>query len=92
MTLPAADLVTGLLSAAREGLVGAGVATAEADRLLEVIGARAANRQTGAAWQRAALTAAERGRPREQALAVMLDWYLSRAATGQPVHTWAAVT
>ena len=91
-TLPAADLVTGLLPAAREGLVRAGVATAEADHLLEVIGARTATRQTGAAWQRAALTAAERGRTREEALAVMLDWYLSRAATGQPVHTWAAAT
>jgi len=91
-TLPAADLVTELLPAAREGLVRAGVATAEADYLLEVIGARTATRQTGAAWQRAALTAAERGRTREQALAVMLDWYLSRAATGQPVHTWAAAT
>ncbi len=91
-TLPAADLVTGLLPAAREGLVRAGVATAEADHLLEVIGARTATRQTGAAWQRAALTAAERSRTREQALAVMLDWYLSRAATGQPVHTWAAAT
>ncbi len=87
-TLPAADLVTELLSAARQGLVGAGVATAEADRLLEVIGARAANGQTGAVWQRAALAAAGRDRPREQALAVMLDWYLFRAATGRPVHTW----
>jgi len=91
-TLPAADLVTELLPAAREGLVRVGVATAEADHLLEIIRARTATRQTGAAWQRAALTAAERGRTREQALAVMLDRYLSRAATGQPVHTWAAAT
>ena len=91
-TLPAADLVTELLPAAREGLVRAGVAAAEADHLLEVIEARTATRQTGAAWQRAALTAAERGRTRERALAVMLDWYLSRAGTGQPVHTWAVAT
>jgi hypothetical protein len=89
-TLPAADLVTELLPAARQGLVGVGVAAAEADRLLEVIGARTATGQTGAAWQRAALAAACRGRTRERALAVMLEWYLSRAATGQPVHTWAA--
>ena len=86
--LPAADLVTELLPAAREGLVGAGVATAEADHLLAVIAGRTTTRQTGAAWQRAALTAAEHGRTRERALAVMLDAYLSRAATGQPVHTW----
>jgi gamma-glutamyl:cysteine ligase YbdK (ATP-grasp superfamily) len=89
-TLPAADLVAELLPAARQGLVGAGVAAAEADRLLEVIGARTATGQTGAVWQRSALAAAGRGRTREQALAVMLEAYLSRAATGQPVHTWAA--
>jgi len=91
-TLPAADLVTELLPAAREGLVGASVDAVEADRLLAVIGARTATRQTGAAWQRTALTAAERGRTRQQALAVMFDCYLSLAATGQPVHTWTAAT
>ena len=89
-TVPAAELVPELLPAARQGLLGAGVAAAEADRLLGVIGARVATGQTGAAWQRAALAAAERGRARDQALAMMLDRYLSRAATGQPVHTWPA--
>jgi hypothetical protein len=91
-TVPAADLVTELLPAARHGLVEAGVAAAEADHLLGVIGARVATGQTGAAWQRAALAAAEPGRSREQALAVMLDRYLSCAATGQPVHTWPAAS
>jgi hypothetical protein len=55
-----------------------------------VIRARVASGQTGAAWQRSALAAAERGRDRDQALAVMLDRYLSFAATGRPVHTWPA--
>ena len=64
------------------------MAAAEADRLLGVIGARVACGQTGAAWQRAALAAAEQGRSREQAIAVMLGRYLSRAAAGRPVHTW----
>jgi len=77
-----------LLPAARRGLLDAGVAAAEADRLLGVIGARVASGQTGAAWQRSALTAAERNRSRDQALAVMLERYLARAATGAPVHTW----
>ncbi len=89
-TMAAADLVPGLLPAARHGLVGAGVAETEADRLLGVIGARVATGQTGAAWQRAALAAAEPGRSREQALTLMLDRYLACAATGQPVHTWPA--
>ena len=77
--------------AARQGLLDAGVATAETDRLLGVIGARVATGQTGAAWQRAALASAEHGRGRDEALAVMLDRYLSCAATGQPVHTWPAL-
>jgi hypothetical protein len=89
-TVPAADLVPELLPAARQGLLSAGVAAPEADHLLGVIGARVSSGQTGAAWQRAALAAAERGRDRERALAVMLEGYVSRAATGQPVHTWSA--
>jgi gamma-glutamyl:cysteine ligase YbdK (ATP-grasp superfamily) len=89
-TLPAAELVTELVPAARQGLRQAGVAAAEANCLLEVIAARAATGQTGAAWQRATLAAAERGRDREQALAAMLDCYLQCAQTGRPVHTWPA--
>ena len=89
-TVRAAALVPELLPAARHGLVRAGVAEAEADRLLGVIAARVATGQTGAAWQRAGLAAAEHGRSREQALTVMLDRYLACAATGQPVHTWPA--
>jgi len=86
--VPAADLVPELLPAARRGLLGAGVATTEADHLLAVIGARVATGQTGAAWQRATLAAAERSRSRDRALAVMFDRYLSHAATSEPVHTW----
>jgi hypothetical protein len=87
-TVRAADLVPELLPAARRGLLQANVAAAEADRLLDVIAARAATGQTGAAWQRGALATAERGLDRERALAAMLDRYLAFAATGQPVHTW----
>jgi len=87
-TAPAATLVPELLPAAQAGLVQAGVSAPEAGRLLGVIAARAAGGQTGAAWQRRALAAAERDRSREQALALMLDRYLECAATGQPVHAW----
>lgn len=87
-TLPAAELVAELVPAAGQGLRQAGVAAAEADSLLDVISARASSGQTGAAWQRATLAAAERGRSREQALAAMLNCYLQRADTGMPVHTW----
>ena len=87
-TLAAAELVAELVPAARQGLLQAGVAAAEADRLLEVISARAASGQTGAAWQRATLAAAERRHDREHALTVMFDRYLQCADTGLPVHTW----
>jgi hypothetical protein len=87
-TLPAARLVCELVPAAREGLLQAGVAAAEADGLLDVISARAASRQTGAVWQRATLAAAERHHDRQHALAIMLDLYLHCADTGLPVHTW----
>jgi hypothetical protein len=87
-TLPAAKLVTELAPAARQGLRQAGVAAAEADTLLDVISARAATGQTGAAWQRATLAAAQRHYDRDRALAVMLDRYLQCANTGLPVHAW----
>jgi gamma-glutamyl:cysteine ligase YbdK (ATP-grasp superfamily) len=87
-TLAAAKLVAELVPAAKQGLLQAGVAAAEADGLLEVISARAASGQTGAVWQRAALAAAKRRHDRQRALAVMLDRYLQCADTGLPVHTW----
>jgi gamma-glutamyl:cysteine ligase YbdK (ATP-grasp superfamily) len=87
-TLPAAKLVPELVPAARQGLLGAGVAAAEADQLLDIITARAASGQTGAAWQRATLAAAERRHDRQRALAIMLECYLHCAGTGLPVHTW----
>jgi gamma-glutamyl:cysteine ligase YbdK (ATP-grasp superfamily) len=87
-TVHAAKLVAELVPTAREGLLQAGVAAAEADTLLDVISARAASGQTGAAWQRATLAAAERRHDRERALAVMFDRYLRCADTGLPVHTW----
>src|ERR1019366_5862756 len=85
-TLAAAKLVAELVPAAKQGLLQAGVAAAEADGLLEVIPARAASGQPGAVWQRATLAAAERRHDRERALAVMLDRYLQCADTGLPVH------
>jgi hypothetical protein len=89
-TLTAGKLVPKLVPAARQGLVEAGVTAAEANQLLEVISARAATGQTGAAWQRATLAAAERHHDREGALTVMFDRYLQHAETGLPVHTWPA--
>jgi hypothetical protein len=87
-TLPAAQLVPELLPVARDGLVGAGVAAGEADRLLGVIAARVAAGQTGAVWQRRMLAALQPRLGRQRALAAMLERYLEHAASDQPVHTW----
>jgi gamma-glutamyl:cysteine ligase YbdK (ATP-grasp superfamily) len=87
-TIAAADLVAESLPNARQGLLKAGVAATEADRLLEIIAARASSGQTGAVWQRAALAAARARLHPESALAEMLQRYLDSAATGQPVHLW----
>jgi len=89
-TLRAAALVLELLPAAWEGLVSGGVASAQADQLLELIAGRARTGQTGAVWQRRTLAALEPRLGRERALAAMLERYLEHAATGQPVHTWPA--
>jgi hypothetical protein len=91
-TLPAARLVPELVPAAHDGLVAAGVAAEEADRLLGVIAARAAAGMTGAAWQRRVLTILEPRLGRERALAAMLERYLECAATDEPVHTWPTST
>ena len=84
----AGRLIAEVVPAARQGLVTAGVAAEEADGLLDVISARTATGQTGAAWQRAALAAAGQRHGRERALAVMLARYLRYSGTGLPVHTW----
>ena len=91
-TVRAAKLIAELVPAARQGLLEAGVAPEEANELLDVISARAASGQTGSAWQRATLAAAERHHDRQRALAIMLDRYLQCAATGLPVHTWPAAS
>jgi hypothetical protein len=91
-TVPAAKLIAELVPAARQGLLEAGVAAEEANGLLDVISARAASGQTGAAWRRAALAAAERHHDRQRALAIMLDRCLQCAGTGLPVHTWPAAS
>jgi hypothetical protein len=84
----AAELVARLLPEARRGLVEAEVDAAEADRLLGVIGDRAAAGQTGAVWQRRTLAALEERVGRERALGQLLERYLELQAGGDPVHTW----
>jgi hypothetical protein len=86
--IAADQLVARLLPIAARGLARAGVEAEEADRLLGVIAERAASGQTGARWQRDSLAALERSRPRDEALALMLQRYRDASSGGEPVHRW----
>jgi gamma-glutamyl:cysteine ligase YbdK (ATP-grasp superfamily) len=84
----ALELVPRLLPVARRGLLLAGVDAAEADAMLGIIEQRVAKRTTGARWQRQVLSRLEARMPRQDALAAMLERYLTHAESGAPVHTW----
>jgi hypothetical protein len=77
-TLPAAKLVAELVPIARQGLLQAGVAAAEADGLLDIISARAASGQTGAA----APADARRGRPNLASPSYRVRAHMSQPASG----------
>ena len=86
--LPAGALIEQLIPVAHAGLLAAGVEAAEAGAQLAVITARVRSGRTGAVWQQRTLAMLERELPRPQALAAMLERYLTCAATAAPVHSW----
>jgi hypothetical protein len=77
-------LLDELLPAARDGLSGLGLETAEMDRYLGVIEARVRAGQTGTAWLRRHHGANGRD------LAELTSAYLAHQRTGDPVHAWPA--
>lgn len=86
--VPAAELVGRLLPVARTGLVEAGVAPQEVDSLLEVVHERLRTGRTGSRWQLEVLSRLEQRHARPEALAALLERYMARSESGQPVHTW----
>lgn len=88
---PAIAIVEEMLPLARRGLVDAGVAADEADRLLGIVARRAAARVTGARWQQRTLAALEVGTSRRAAAAAMLARYRRNSAANVPVHEWDRV-
>jgi len=86
--IAARALLPRLVPLARAGLGAGGVAADEAERLLDVFASRVERGRTGAWWQRAALAALERDRPRDEALRLMLDRYLGWQDSPTPVHEW----
>jgi hypothetical protein len=88
----AGELALRLLPNARRGLLAAGVETAEADSLLDVIKRRVVTRQTGAEWQCRTLAELEPALGRRRALHAMLRHYVERSLAGVPVHEWDVPT
>jgi hypothetical protein len=86
--VPARALVARYLPAAALALMTLGVEHDEVVRLLSVIEGRLANGVTGARWQRERLDECLLYRPREEALACMMEGYITRALAGHPVHEW----
>ena len=83
--VPATELVLRrLLPMAAEGLERWGVAAADRERLLGIIGERCRTGRNGAGWQIAA--AARHG----GSLAAMLSEYRERMHSNVPVHEWPA--
>jgi gamma-glutamyl:cysteine ligase YbdK (ATP-grasp superfamily) len=82
------DLVLQLLDVAQYGLDRAGVERWDSAPLLELIERRARAGRTGAAWQRHTLATLERKHSRSDALAAMLERYLTHSQGGEPVHAW----
>ncbi|MCB9725730.1 MAG: glutamate--cysteine ligase [Spirochaetaceae bacterium] len=86
---PLRRLAPKLLARAEAGLLRAGVDAGDASRLLAIVERRAGTGQTAAVWQRRALAAAERTRPRAEAIAAMFRAYLERSRSGEPVDRWS---
>jgi gamma-glutamyl:cysteine ligase YbdK (ATP-grasp superfamily) len=89
MEVSARALVARFLPDAARGLETLGVAHAECTRLLSVIQGRLETGMTGARWQRETLDRClHRFGDRSEALACMMQGYMTRAATGRPAHEW----
>jgi len=89
--VPAAELVVRrLLPLARQGLALWGVASSDADRLLEIIERRCVTLRNGAAWQSQVFHALydEKGMDRGDALHEMTRRYREHMHSNQPVHEW----
>jgi gamma-glutamyl:cysteine ligase YbdK (ATP-grasp superfamily) len=85
----ARDVLLELIPIAREGLLVAGVESGERAHYLDVFEARVRSGQTGAVWQRRALSELQaRGLRGHQALAALLDRYIAGFESQQPVHEW----
>jgi gamma-glutamyl:cysteine ligase YbdK (ATP-grasp superfamily) len=85
----ARDVLLELIPIARDGLLAAGVESGERTHYLDVFEARVRSGQTGAVWQRRALSQLQRqGLSGYEALTALLDRYIAGFESQQPVHSW----
>ncbi|MFN8669206.1 MAG: hypothetical protein U0164_18625 [Gemmatimonadaceae bacterium] len=89
MPVSARAMVARFLPDAARGLETLGVADAEIQRMLKIIRGRLETGQTGARWQRHMLDHCLQHLDLRDSLACMMEQYISRSLTGEPVHSWA---
>ncbi|MEP7344443.1 MAG: glutamate--cysteine ligase [Gemmatimonadaceae bacterium] len=77
------------LPLAAEGLALLGVASDESDRLLDIVRDRVLSGTTPSRWQRRVLDRLLLTHDRADALALLVEQYLTQAQTGRPVHEWS---
>jgi len=85
---PVGSLIDSLLPVAADGLAAIGIDSREADRYLQVIERRLAERRTGAIWQRTRLAALCRQLDRDAARHAMLEEFIAYSTDNLPVAEW----
>ena len=86
-TVKASELCLEMLPVARDGLDILGVDAGERDTLLDIVRERLENGTTPARWLRRRFRKLEHA-DRSSALAQLVEEYLEKVSTGQPVSTW----
>ena len=87
--LPARDLICSrLLPLAREGLLEAGVLTADVDRYLGVIDERVKSGRTGSQWMLSSFSEMRKESTKDEALTALTAATVARQIEGRPVHNW----
>ena len=80
-----------LLPIAREGLASAHVASADIDKYLGIIEARAQSRQTGARWMINSLSGIDNSVSRDSRQRRLTSEILANQTLGEPIHKWPLI-
>ena len=80
-----------LLPLARQGLIGAQVATEDVDKYLDIIKERAQSRRTGATWIMKSLAAMDSATSKDTRQRRLASAMLANQKTEEPVHRWSIV-